>query len=156
MVFCLWDSKYTEYDVSNSGNTTNVVEAVARACKKYNIGLGLYYSLWDRHANGNVKDSTLDKGYNTYLINQLNELVDITKKYTRIVEFWFDGGWEKSNYRWPINDIYQTIKSRESQCQIGINWSIGLPGNPDFHPVLPQDQKEGYPDTLFPRRLQIG
>ena len=46
--FCLWDSKYTEYDVASSGNHTDVVEAVAKACKKYGIGLGLYYSLWDR------------------------------------------------------------------------------------------------------------
>ena len=31
--FCLWDSKYTEYDVASSPNKTNVVEAVAKACK---------------------------------------------------------------------------------------------------------------------------
>ena len=29
--FCLWDSKYTEYDVANSGNKTNVIEEVAKA-----------------------------------------------------------------------------------------------------------------------------
>ena len=29
--FCLWDSKYTHYDVGSSGNKTNVVEAVAKA-----------------------------------------------------------------------------------------------------------------------------
>lgn len=38
--FCLWDSKYTEYDVASSGNKTNVIEAVAKACEKYDIGLG--------------------------------------------------------------------------------------------------------------------
>lgn len=32
--FCLWDSKYTTYDVASSGNTTNVIEAVAKECKK--------------------------------------------------------------------------------------------------------------------------
>lgn len=31
--FCLWDSQYTEYDVASSPNKTNVVEAVAIACK---------------------------------------------------------------------------------------------------------------------------
>lgn len=154
--FCLWNSKYTEYDVANSGNTTNVVEAVAKACKKYNIGLGLYYSLWDRKENGDVKDKTLDKSYNSYLIKQLNELIDITEKHTRIVEFWFDGGWEKENYRWSVNEIYQTIKSREPQCQVGINWTIGLPDNPDFHPVLPKDQKEGYPIRYFPSDFRLG
>src|ERR1700755_1106641 len=45
--FCLWDSRYTDYDVASSGNKTNVIEKVAQACKKYNIGMGIYYSLWD-------------------------------------------------------------------------------------------------------------
>ena len=142
--------------MASSGNTTNVVEAVAKACKKYNIGLGLYYSLWDRHENGNVKDSTLDKAYNTYLINQLNELLTITKKYTPVVEFWFDGGWAKANYRWPIKEIYQTIKSHEPMCQVGINWTIGLPGNPDYHYVAPKEQKEGYPIRYFPSDFRLG
>ena len=141
--FCLWDSKYTEYDVANSGNKTNVIEEVAKACKKYDIGLGLYYSLWDRKVNADVKDKTLDAAYNEYMIKQLNELIDIVQSYTHIVEFWFDGGWEKEHERWPAKEIYQTIKSREPECQIGINWTIGLPENPDAHPVLPENQKEG-------------
>lgn len=154
--FCLWDSKFTEYDVANSGNTTNVIEAVAKACKKYNVGLGLYYSLWDRHQNGDVKDITLDEAYNSYMVNQLNELMDITENYTDVVEFWFDGAWLKENHRWPIKTIYQTIKSREPECQIGVNWSIGLPENPDHHPVLPKDQKEGYPIRYFPSDFRLG
>ena len=67
--FCLWDSKYTEYDVAHSGNKTNVIEEVAEACKKYDIGLGLYYSLWDRSVNADVKDASLDSAYNDYMIN---------------------------------------------------------------------------------------
>jgi len=166
--FCLWDSKYTDYDVGNSGNTTNVVEAVAKACKKYDIGLGLYYSLWDRKANGNdyitqkhpfiYKDNPqLDKEYNKYMIHQLNELLDIAEEQgVPIVEFWFDGGWTKANTRWPLKEIYQTIKSREPECQIGVNWTIGLPENPDYHAVFPQDQKEGYPIRYFPSDFRLG
>lgn len=166
--FCLWDSQYTDYDVAASPNETDVVEAVAMACKKYGIGLGLYYSLWDRKENGNdyangdqhpriyKKNDQLDKAYNEFMINQLNELIDITEKHTSLVEFWFDGGWAKANYRWPLKEIYQTIKSREPDCQIGINWSIGLPENPDYHPVYPKDQKEGYPIRYFPSDFRLG
>lgn len=154
--FCLWDSKMTDYDVASSGNPTNVVEAVAKACKKHNIGLGLYYSLWDRHQNGNVKDKSLDKAYNEYMISQLTELLTIAGKHTPIIEFWFDGGWEKANHRWPINEIYQTIKRKEPMCQIGINWTIGLPSNPDYHLVEPKDQKEGYPIRYFPSDFRLG
>lgn len=154
--FCLWDSQYTQYDVANSGNSTNVVEEVAKACKKYDIGLGLYYSLWDRTENADVKDQSKDMAYNQYMLNQLNELIQIAQKHTHIVEFWFDGGWVKENYRWPIMDIYQTIKSREPNCQVGVNWTIGLPSNVDFHPVLPKDQKEGYPIRYFPSDFRLG
>jgi len=154
--FCLWDSQYTEYDVANSENPTNVVEEVAKECKLQNIGLGLYYSLWDRKQNPDTKNEDLDGAYNEYMIFQLTELIDIVQKYTEIVEFWFDGGWVKPNYRWPISEIYQIIKSREPRCQIGINWTIGLPENPDYHPVLPQEQKEGYPIRYFPSDFRLG
>lgn len=154
--FCLWDSKYTEYDVANSGNKTDVVEAVAKACKKYDIGLGLYYSIWDRNKNPDVKDQSQDVEFNDFMIKQLKELIQTTKKHTRIVEFWFDGGWVKPNYRWPLMDMYQTIKSKVPECQIGINWSIGLPENVDKHIVLPKDQKEGYPIRYFPSDFRLG
>lgn len=154
--FCLWDSQYTDYDVASSGNPTNVVAEVAKACKKHGIGLGLYYSLWDRKVNGDVTDRKQDAAYNTYMINQLEELITIAEKHTPIVEFWFDGGWVKQNYRWPVMDIYQTIKKRQPDCQIGINWSIGSPENADKHPVLPQDQQEGYPIRYFPSDFRLG
>lgn len=154
--FCLWDSQYTDYDVASSGNPTNVVAEVAKACKKHGIGLGLYYSLWDRKVNGDVADRKQDAAYNTYMINQLEELITIAEKHTPIVEFWFDGGWVKQNYRWPVMDIYQTIKKRQPDCQIGINWSIGSPENADKHPVLPQDQQEGYPIRYFPSDFRLG
>ena len=154
--FCLWDSPLTEYDVASSKNPTNVVEEVAKACKKHGVGLGLYYSLWDRKVNGNVGDPSQDAEYNKYMLKQLNELMDITQKYGPIVEFWFDGGWTKPNNRWPINDIYQTIKKREPNCQVGINWSIGMPDNIDAHPVTPDKQKEGFPIRYFPSDFRLG
>ena len=156
--FCLWDSKYTSYDVASSGNKTNVVEAVARACKKYNIRMGIYYSLWDRHQNANLADTLLDKDYNKYMVNQIKELISITNRYTGIVELWLDAGWEKKRERWPIAEIYETVKTMAPQCQVGVNWSIGRPDNPDPDSafLLPTMQKEGYPIRYFPSDFRMG
>lgn len=154
--FCLWDSKYTDYDVASSPNKTNVVEEVAKECKKQGIKLGLYYSLWDRKQNADVKDVKADKAYNEYLLKQLEELLSITGKYGHIVELWLDGGWEKENYRWPTQEIYSLVKSKAPECQIGINWSIGLPENVDKHPVLPSDQKDYFPIRYFPSDFRLG
>ena len=154
--FCLWDSKLTDYDVASSPNPTNVVEAVAKACKKYDIGLGLYYSLWDRKQNPDVKNATHDGDYNAYMVAQVKELIRIARKHTHVVEFWFDGGWVKPAYRWPVMDLYQAIKKMEPKCQVGINWSIGSPENVDKHPVKPDLQKAGFPIRYFPSDFRLG
>jgi len=156
--FCLWDSKYTNYDVASSGNKTNVIDEVAKACKKHGIGMGIYYSLWDRHQNANVRDTSLDRDYNQYIVGQITELISIIKKYTTPVELWLDAGWEKERYRWPIAEIYETVKTMSPQCQVGVNWSIGRPDNPDPDSsfLLPTMQKEGYPIRYFPSDFRMG
>lgn len=154
--FCLWDSDCTDYDVASSANNTNVVDRLAAACAKHGIGLALYYSLWDRKENPDVDNIESDGAYNRYMLHQLNELLDITSKHCQVVEFWFDGGWVKPNHRWPISEIYGLIKARQPWCQVGVNWSIGLPGDPDKHTVLPADQREGYPIRYFPSDFRLG
>jgi alpha-L-fucosidase len=154
--FCLWDSELTGYDVAASSNPADVVEAAAKACAKQGIGLGLYYSLWDRNRNADVADSTLDAAYNRYMLGQINELIDIAGRHTPVVEFWFDGGWTKPNHRWPVEALYKAIKMRLPDCQVGVNWSIGRPDNPDHHPVLPEEQQEGFPIRYFPSDFRLG
>jgi alpha-L-fucosidase len=156
--FCLWNSKYTDYDVASSGNTTDVVDAVAKSCKKYGVGLGIYYSLWDRHQNANTTDTTLDSNYNQYIVNQLRELITITNRHTPLLELWLDAGWEKKRDRWPIAEIYETVKTLAPQCQVGVNWSIGKPDNPDPDSafLLPTQQKTGYPIRYFPSDFRMG
>jgi alpha-L-fucosidase len=156
--FCLWDSKYTDYDVGSSANKTNVIEKVAEACKKYGVGMGIYYSLWDRHQNASVNDPSLDHDYNVYIVNQIKELIAIVSKHTKIVELWLDAGWEKQRSRWPIAEIYETVKTMAPQCQVGVNWSIGTPENPDPDSsfVLPTMQKTGYPIRYFPSDFRMG
>lgn len=161
--FCLWDSKYTDYDVASSGNKTDVIEAVAAECKRQGIKLGLYYSLWDRKQNADVNDESLDAAYNEYMLNQLDELLAITGRHTDVVEFWFDGSWVKSDYRWPLVEIYRKIKSKAPKCQIGINWTIGQPDTPgdpavkakDYR-IYPEKQKEGDPIRYFPSDFRLG
>lgn len=162
--FCLWDSKRTEYDVACSGNATDVIDAVARECKRQGIGLGLYYSLWDRKENADVGDESLDAAYNGYMIDQLNELIDITSRHGPLVELWFDGSWTKAGYRWPFEAIYTSVKSREPRCQIGINWNIGRIDKPGDTPqqlkvgnrIDPADQKEGDQIRYFPSDFRLG
>lgn len=151
--FCLWDSKFTDYDVASSSNKTDVVAAVSAACKKQGIEFGVYYSLWDRNRNPDTKDPEKDTVYNQYMLQQLEELMT---QYGPVCELWLDGGWEKPNHRWDIPGIYALVKKYQPACQVGVNWSIGLPDNADAHAVTPDKQKEGYPIRYFPSDFRLG
>lgn len=47
--FCLWDTKYSDFNVMNSLYGKDIVKQLADACHKRNFSLGLYYSVADWH-----------------------------------------------------------------------------------------------------------
>lgn len=145
--FCLWDSKYTDYDVASSPVKTDVVASVAKACKKYGLKLGLYYSLWDRH-EPTYKDH---EKYNLYMKNQLTELMT---NYGEISELWFDGGWSKKEADWGIPDIYKYVKAMQPNCLITVNHSIGKPEKINAIRA-PKDYVNGDPIRYFPIDFRI-
>lgn len=151
--FCLWDTKYTDYCVKNSGNKTDVVAEVAKACKKYGIKLGLYYSLWDR------KEPTYKNDFNsyiTYMKNQLTELLD--GRYGEVVELWFDGAWDKKRTDWRLEEIYDLVKTLQPKCQIGVNHTVGDDFNQACFPeerYLPENYQENDPLRMFPSDFRL-
>lgn len=150
--FCMWDTKYTDYCVKNSGNPTDVVAEVEKACKKYGIKLGLYYSLWDRK-EPSYKENFMD-GYVPYMLNQLEELMD--GRYGEIVELWLDGPWEKFCEEWRYDLIYDLVKRLQPKCQIGINHTIGRPGLGDPEErYRPCNYQEGDPIRNFPSDFRL-
>ena len=68
--FCIWNTDTTEYCVKNTACMTDVIAEVSKACKKYGISLGIYYSLWDR--NSILYKENFREGYLPY-----NENADI-------------------------------------------------------------------------------
>lgn len=145
--FSLWDSQFTDYDVASSPVKTDVVGEVAKACKKYGIKLGLYYSLWDRH-EPSYKNN---KDYATYMKNQLTELMS---NYGSICELWFDGAWDKKGYDWNLPEIYKDVKKLQPNCMITVNHSIGKPTNPNTI-QLPENYANGDPIRYFPIDFRI-
>lgn len=123
--FCLWDSAETDYDVASSPVKTDVVAEVAKACKKYGVKLGMYYSLWDRHE---PKHEEADPEiYVEFMKKQLTELLT---NYGEVCEMWFDGAWAKPDAHWRIPEIYAHIKRLQPNCQVTVNHTISIPGRP--------------------------
>jgi alpha-L-fucosidase len=119
--FCLWDSKYTDYDVASSPVKTDVIKAVATACKKYGIKLGLYYSLWDRH-----ESSYKDKDPTKYIDFMKGQLTELLTNNGSICELWFDGAWDRKAKDWNIPEVYALIKKLQPNCAVTVNHTIGV------------------------------
>lgn len=128
--FCLWDSKYTNFDIANTPFKRDIIKELANACRKYDIHFGTYYSIIDWHhpsqernidnsGSGrwsNIRMKTDKKQqYITYMKNQIKELIE--NYDTEII--WFDGDWV---YWWDMAsgiDLYNYI--RELKPEIIIN-----------------------------------
>ena len=85
--FCMWDTKYTDYNIMNTPYKKDVLKMLAKSCAKYGIKLSLYYSNPDwNHPYGYNPNSThqwlavnknkpdLDK-YVDFVKNQISELL---------------------------------------------------------------------------------
>ncbi|MBV7530974.1 alpha-L-fucosidase [Chitinophaga sp. sic0106] len=117
--FCLWDSKYTTYDVGSAPVKMNIVKAVSDACKKYGIGFAIYYSLWDRHEP--VYKDKNPQLYIDYMKKQLTELFEINPN---ICELWLDGGWDRKPQDWGLDQVYKLVKQFNPACAVGVNHTI--------------------------------
>ena len=47
--FCMWDTKFTDYKITNTPYGKDVLKMLADACKKHGMLLSLYYSCPDWH-----------------------------------------------------------------------------------------------------------
>ncbi|MBV9988438.1 MAG: alpha-L-fucosidase [Chitinophagaceae bacterium] len=84
--FCLWPSKFSTHTVRESkwmDGKGDVVKALAAACKKMGIEMGVYISPWDRNhpAYGTP-------AYNDVYISTMKELLT---GYGKFFELWWDG-----------------------------------------------------------------
>ena len=98
--FCMWDTKYSDYKITNTPYGKDVLKMLADECEEQGIGLSLYYSCPDWHhpnykntighheinepKDGDNPDEAL---YIEYVKNQLRELLT---GYGKIQSFFWD------------------------------------------------------------------
>lgn len=94
--FCMWDTKFTDYNIMNSPFRRDVMKELSEACKKEGIALGFYHSTCDWHhpdfpltsPGGTVKREIYNLNrYTGYLKNQS---VEIIKNYGPLLVMWYD------------------------------------------------------------------
>lgn len=134
--FCLWPTATTDYSVRSApwrGGRGDVVAELAAACRRHDLGLGLYLSPWDRHAACYDDPAAYDDFY-------LAQLDELCSNYGELFELWFDGaGSQGRTYDW--HRIAALIDQRQPQAMV---FNMGRPtirwvGNEDGLAADPVD-----------------
>ncbi len=97
--FCMWDTKYTDYNIMNTPYKKDVLKMLSQLCEKHGILLSLYYSNPDWHHEygyndksthqwrSKNRDSSHFDEYKEFIKNQITELLT---NYGKIYTLFWD------------------------------------------------------------------
>ncbi|TKC56902.1 alpha-L-fucosidase [Pedobacter hiemivivus] len=149
--FSNWDTKQSDWKITETPYGKDIVAAMAKECHKQGIKLFLYYSLldWSRtdyhYATGKTGKGTgrTEKGdWNNYIAFMKAQLTELLTNYGEISGIWFDGHWDqldndkdktlKSKVDWHYDEIYSLIHKLQPQCMVGNNHHLSPIAGEDF------------------------
>jgi alpha-L-fucosidase len=133
--FCMFNSSYTSYKITNTPYQKDIVAQLAEACRRENMPLGFYYSPPDMHHPDYRDPSKLVKDswrgdptrpeWPTYLNYMELQLRELLTRYGPVAIIWFDGLDHEEKY-----DGYRFLKMiHELSPDTLVNNRIGLPAD---------------------------
>jgi len=149
--FSDWDTKQSEWKITNTDWKQDVVKLIADECQRQGIKLFVYYSLLDWYRSdyqyetgrtGHGTGRTARSDWNHYIAFMKAQLTELLTQYGPIAGVWFDGYWDqlpndhdktnKPAVDWHLEEIYTMIHQLQPQCLIGNNHHLSpIPGE-DF------------------------
>ncbi|NWK54470.1 alpha-L-fucosidase [Verrucomicrobiaceae bacterium N1E253] len=96
--FCLWPSKYTEFDIENTPYQKDLMKEFVDAYSEAGIDVYLYYSVLDwYHPDWRTKLKTMDdvEAFERFKTFTQNQLVELLERYPQVKGLWFDGTWDQ-------------------------------------------------------------
>ncbi len=133
--FCLWNSKYTDFDIMSTPFKRDIMQELSDACAKEGIKMCWYHSIMDWHhpdylpRRGWENDRTTSGAefdrYVTYMKKQLKELLS---KYGDIGVLWFDGEWESTWTSEYGTDLYHYVRNLQPDILVNNRVGVGRSG----------------------------
>ncbi len=164
--FSNWDTKQSDWKITNTPYGKDVLKMLAEECHKQGIKLFCYYSLLDWYRSdyqyetgrtGKGTGRTEKSNWESYISFMKAQLTEILTNYGEISGIWFDGHWDqldndndkalKSKVNWHYDEIYQLIHKLQPKCLISNNHHLTpLPGEDyqAFEKDLPGHNTTGF------------
>ncbi len=162
--FCLFDSAYTEYKITNTKIGRDIVKEFVDACHEEGIRAGLYFSLIDwshpdfpkygdrQHPMRNkeaYKDEKID--FDRYLDFMHQQVKEIVTNYGKIDLLWFDFSYDDlCGEKWRATELVNMVRS----YQPDVLMDNRLEGNGDNHGSLVTGNPTAYSgDFVSPEQI---
>jgi alpha-L-fucosidase len=133
--FCMFDSSYTDYKITNTPYGKDVVRQLAEGCKGRDMPLGFYYSPPDMHhpafrdttklANENWNGEPTRPEWPLYLEYMQLQLTELLTNYGPVALIWFDGLHHQEKY--DGNRFLELILKLQPATLV--NDRLGVPGD---------------------------
>ncbi|MGA2074023.1 MAG: alpha-L-fucosidase [Terriglobia bacterium] len=150
--FCMFDSKLTDYKITNTPYGKDVIAMLAKAAHDAGMPLGFYYSPPDMHHPGYrdttklVKDSwhgdPRRREWSSYLDYMEGQLRELLTNYGPVALVWFDGLDREQKYNGQrfINLIHELQPAALTNDRIGVEGDFETPEQqiPDRVPTKPK------------------
>ena len=137
--FCLFDSKYTDFDVMATPFKRDILKELADACKKKGIKLCFYHSIMDWHhpdylpkRNWETSIPTEGADFEHYVQYMKNQLKELLTNYGKIGVLWFDGEWENTWSDQRGIELYQYVRRLQPDIIINNRVSASRSGMEGF------------------------
>ena len=98
--FCLWDTRYTDFNVMNTPYKRDILGMLAEECHKRKVPLSLYYSIVDwnhknypnmnRHHELKGSEPGDEPDWDKYMFFLKNQVKELCSNYGEISGFWWD------------------------------------------------------------------
>lgn len=111
--FCLFDTQYSDFKVTNTQYKKDIIEEFVEAFKAEGIKIGFYYSLIDWHHdqftidglhpqrdNLKARDTNKNRNMKDYLDYMGNQLSELLTNYGKIHYLFFDFSYGHQDYGW--------------------------------------------------------
>jgi alpha-L-fucosidase len=137
--FCLFDSKYTDFDVLSTPFKRDILKELSEACRAEGLKMCWYHSIMDWHHPDYLPRRDWEKDrpttgasmarYVSHLKNQLRELLT---NYGPIGVLWFDGEWESTWSDSLGRDLYTYVRGLQKDIIINNRVGAGRSGMEGF------------------------
>ena len=123
--FCLFDSKYTDFKVTNTAIGRDIVREFVDAFRAEGIRVGLYYSLLDwqhphytidfkhpHYKDPDAAEQNKSRDFRIYREYMRNQITELLTNYGKIDIMWFDFSW-RTDVGDDVTDPLQRGKDEE-------------------------------------------